>query len=337
MPGQPISSLSVNNTGALYTSVPAVTISLPQADSQTAEGNLTLDQNGIITSISLLDSGGTYYINPPTTTISDISYIPNRAPEVLAVFNENSSKISEMQVFFAGTYYTSAPSIVIDPPHGPALSNRASGTGFASADLDGKVNVIANITLVDSGHYYTSQPTVVVDPPLSGPYKFGSGSLENLDSNWYQEMLTNQASVITNDSTNSGYDINFWLYPTVNSVNRSIFYSVDSTGAAGVVKMGLSDSNKITWATNGDSITSTGTVTLNDWNWIQMAHNGSTVRLTVNSDSNSANLGEATPASPIAVAGDKIFFGRDSTSALLPSFTKSFIGYIDNFRVCRLV
>ena len=98
-----------------------------------------------------------------------------------------------MQVFFAGTYYTGAPSVVIDPPHGPALSNRANGTAVASADLDGKVNVISNenITLVDSGHYYTSQPSVVVDPPVSGPYKFGSGSLENLDSNWYQEMLNN--------------------------------------------------------------------------------------------------------------------------------------------------
>ena len=335
MPGQPISSLSVSNSGALYTSVPAVTVSLPQADSQTAEGSLTLDQNGIITSISLIDSGGTYYTTPPTTTISDISYIPNRAPEVLAVYNTDSNKISEMQVFFAGTYYTSAPSVVIDPPHGPASSNRANGTAVASVDLDGKVNVIANasITLVDSGHYYTSQPSVVVDPPVSGPYKFGSGSLENLDSNWYQEMVTANFPVVTNDSTNSGYEINFWLYPTVNSINRSIFYSVDSTGAAGVVKMGLSDSNKITWATNGDSITSTGTVNINNWNWIQMAHNGSTVRLTVNSDSNSANLGEATPASPAAVAGDKILFGRDSNSTLLPSFTKSFIGYIDNYRI----
>lgn len=335
MPGQPISSLSVNNSGALYTSIPAVTISLPQADSQAAEGSLTLDQNGIITSVSLIDSGGTYYTSPPTTTISDISYIPNRAPEVLAVFNTGSNKISEMQVFFAGTYYTGAPSVVIDPPHGPALSNRANGTAVASADLDGKVNVISNenITLVDSGHYYTSQPSVVVDPPVSGPYKFGNGSLENLDSNWYQEMLTNAALVTTNDSTNSGYEINFWLYPTVDSVNRSIFYSVDSTGAAGTIKMGISDSNRITWATNGSSLTSTGTINNNDWNWIQMAHNGSTVRLTVNSDSNSAVLSEATPASPVANVGDKIFFGRDSNSALLPSFNKAFIGYIDNYRI----
>lgn len=336
MPGKSLSSLSVNNSGELYTQVPAVTISLPQADIIAAKGSLSFDQNGIVTSVSLIDSGGTYYTTPPTTTISDISYIPNRAPEVLAVFNPGSNKISEMQVFFAGTYYTSAPSVVIDPPYGAASLNVANGTAIASADLDGAVNVITNldITLVDSGQYYTSQPSVVVEPPVSGPYKFGNGSLENLDSSWSQEMLTKaSAPITTNDSTNSGYEINFWLYPTVDSVDRSIFYSVDSTGAAGTIKMGISDSNRITWATNGSSLTSTGTINNNDWNWIQMAHNGSTVRLTVNSDSNSAVLGEATPASPVAIVGDKIFFGRDSNSALLPSFNKAFIGYIDNWRI----
>ena len=345
MPGQPLSSLSINTSGALYTSVPAVTISLPQLDSEQAFGTLVLDQNGIITSATIVDSGGRYYNGTESITVSGIAFQGRISPEALAVYSD-SNKIKEVQVFYGGNFFTSAPTVTIAGPYGDSATSAARGSATIENDHDGKVNVIVTTTLIDSGNYYLSAPTATVDFPSICPYhRFGNGALENLDSAWSQKMVTATAPVVTNDSTNSGYDINFWLWPSslvnntydvgtsVVSGSRSIFYSVEAGGAAGTIKMGITDSSKITWATNGDSITSTGAIIYNDWNWIQMAHNGSTVRLTVNGDSNSANLGEATPASPVAVAGDTIFFGRDTNSALLPSFTKSFIGYIDNYRV----
>lgn len=73
MVGGPITSITVTDSGDLYTGVPTVTISLPDADSAAATASVTLNDSGTVTGYTII-TDGTYYTGETIT--GTIRYTP---------------------------------------------------------------------------------------------------------------------------------------------------------------------------------------------------------------------------------------------------------------------
>jgi len=73
MVGNTITGITLTDSGDLYTAIPTVTISLPDADSAAATANVILNDSGTITGYSII-TDGTYYTG--STQTATITYTP---------------------------------------------------------------------------------------------------------------------------------------------------------------------------------------------------------------------------------------------------------------------
>ena len=112
-----ITNINIVDSGAEYYSAPVVTISAPNADSETAIATLTI-VDGVITLVSVAN-GGTYYTSTPTVTVTDISYIPIATATATAVLEYKGGGVSSINLDSAGSYYidvSPADTVLIDSP-----------------------------------------------------------------------------------------------------------------------------------------------------------------------------------------------------------------------------
>ena len=73
MVGNPVSSITLTDSGDMYTAIPTITISLPDADSATAAATVSLNDSGTITGY-VITTDGTYYTGE--TQVATITYTP---------------------------------------------------------------------------------------------------------------------------------------------------------------------------------------------------------------------------------------------------------------------
>ena len=73
MVGNTITGITLTDSGDLYTDIPTITISLPDADSAAATANVILNDSGTITGYSII-TDGTYYTG--STQTATITYTP---------------------------------------------------------------------------------------------------------------------------------------------------------------------------------------------------------------------------------------------------------------------
>lgn len=73
MVGNPITAITLTDSGDLYTGIPTITIGLPDADSATAVATITLNDSGTITGYAITNDG-TYYTG--STQTATINYKP---------------------------------------------------------------------------------------------------------------------------------------------------------------------------------------------------------------------------------------------------------------------
>lgn len=63
-----VNEITLTDAGELYTSIPTVTIGLPDHPASNAAATVLVDSSGVVTSVTILDSGA-YYTNAPNVTV----------------------------------------------------------------------------------------------------------------------------------------------------------------------------------------------------------------------------------------------------------------------------
>ena len=90
-----ITNLTLTDSGELYNTIPTVTISAPDRPTGAASGTALVDSSGVVTSVSIVDSGA-YYLSAPVINVK-----PNPNP---AVVPNNFSFDSDFKLFNYGSY-----------------------------------------------------------------------------------------------------------------------------------------------------------------------------------------------------------------------------------------
>lgn len=346
-----VNSLTLTDSGQRYTSVPTVTIAVPDTDSQGAIATAEIDSFGGVNSIVMQDVGN-YYTTAPTVTFG--SPTTDSANATASVSSTDSDQILAISIDDSGTYYTTVPNVTIGPP------TLDSATAAATPNMDG--GLLSTATLTSAGRYYTTRPTVTVSKPLDSDLfdktnrifkKFGDASLYHNDSDDASSLpefdsthtIPNSVFSATNAITETG----LWAY--LDSVEpQTLYYSatlrtfIDSNGYVGVSFLGGTPS----------TIYSDGVISKETWSFIQLQtlqQGGNTIptRLSLNG----SHGGTVNIARNNAVEDPTVRFGFDS-SFIGPIPTKrgtsnphqasshggregnvlrSFKGYIDNFTI----
>lgn len=90
-----ITNLTLTDSGELYNTIPTVTISAPDRPTGAASGTALVDSSGVVTSVSIVDSGA-YYLSAPAINVK-----PNPNP---AVVPNNFRFDSDFKLFNYGSY-----------------------------------------------------------------------------------------------------------------------------------------------------------------------------------------------------------------------------------------
>lgn len=351
-----VTSLTLTDSGQRYSTIPSVTISVPDADSTGATGTATIDSAyGTVDTITLGEIGN-YYLDSPTPTVT-ISVPTTDSQNVsIIVTAVDSDIITGISLVDSGMYYTDAPAIIIGEP------TLDSATATATANMSN--GLITSANLLTAGRYYVDVPTVNVDPPIdSNLYnkttfvneKFGYSSLQHDDSQDVT-VLSEFGSGYTFDSSYGGKsnkinELSFWLY--FDSVKAStIAYNDDfriHSDENGFIGVTYNNGSNVTTYNNTNIATGT-------WRFVQIQtlheqeNNTSTkLRLSINGSYDDStydiSVSDSTYNTSYYDIGDTITIGADASSLSPTPFKKngssydsgsteynrSFNGYIDNF------
>ena len=160
--GGSLDSVDVNHGGGYYSSVPTITIPVPNANSDQATANSYVT-DGVVTEIQVIDQGQ-FYISPPGATVT-VALPPdgntsNRATATATIAN---GRVTSISVTSGGDgYYEGAPDVTISAPNSTSASFQASATAVLT---DG---VVTSVTINDGGEFYDGTEDITVDAPTAG-------------------------------------------------------------------------------------------------------------------------------------------------------------------------
>ena len=155
-----VSNLTINDSGSNFTFLPYVVIGMPDEDSRSAGGLITLDDSGKIATITITDSGN-YYTSAPTVTIATDS--ANDSAAVTALIT--NGQVSGFTISDSGFGMDSCR-LLITAPTGTPADFRAT----ARALIDSSTEKVSQLIIVDSGNFYLNPPTLEI---------FGGNNLES--------------------------------------------------------------------------------------------------------------------------------------------------------------
>lgn len=162
-----VHSVTIEDSGKFYTSVPTVTFSDPDSlpgSLATATATIANDRVSTLT----LTNVGSGYTNTPIVTISPPVGTPNnfRAQAAVIMKSEDSNNsIFAVSILDSGNFYTGTPSITIDSATGTNQFFR----GRANAILDFDNKRLLRLNIVYKGKYYDSSnpPLVTIAEPTA--------------------------------------------------------------------------------------------------------------------------------------------------------------------------
>lgn len=162
---QGISSITLTDSGDLYTTIPTITFSAPTTAKKPARATAILN-GGSISQINI-DSGGSYYATGSTPTVTIASSVGTTATATAIVTN---NRVSAITLTDSGQGYMTPPAVTILGP-----SEEASDfVPVGYPNLDSASGKLTSITIVDSGDFYTSPPSILIsDPQLFQPFLVG--------------------------------------------------------------------------------------------------------------------------------------------------------------------
>jgi len=261
--------------------------------------------NGTVGGVIITNDGENYNAN------NDIS-ISIAAPDPLDADISSvitNTSISSIAINEAGGFYSSPPNISISLPDLPATTAEAT-----QVLTDG---VITAINVSNSGTYYSSGTITISEPPAKSPYvKFGDDALYHDDHADTTFLHTTGINIVT---AGSGFEIDFWIYPTeFNAADSHVIHFPGTT-----MRIELEADGEAVYRPNFNSapVRSNEQLILNQWNHCRIEHVGATARWCVNGVS---DAGGSAPQGFILGGGATINAGSRSGSE------KSFLGALDN-------
>lgn len=163
-----LTSVTITNGGAGYTTPPTVTISEPIIISGSTP-LLSADIEGAeVVRVDVID-GGSGYTTPPTITI-----------------DEPSSPILSIQLTASGTGYTVSPSVIV---------TGGGGSGVEASAIINTAGEVVTIVLTDNGSGYTTAPTVT----LSANDDTGTGATATA-------VISSSTATATQATATAGFD-----------------------------------------------------------------------------------------------------------------------------------
>jgi hypothetical protein len=193
-------SVSVTNGGTGYTSAPIVTIAPPGV---TATATAVVINGGVSSFVNV--TGGSNYTSAPFVTIAAPTGTGNKRQAQAVAFINSSGTIFKISTSIAdggdpGLGYTTAPTVVIDPP---------GVTATAVATINPIDNSIGAINVTLEGSNYSSAPTVTIAAPndTNGVTATATSQIENVifsGFNLNQTALIPVKTSLTNSIVNSG-------------------------------------------------------------------------------------------------------------------------------------
>jgi hypothetical protein len=149
-----VATVNMNVAGSGYTSVPAVSFSLPQdAQGTQATGVATISGGGVTG--ATVSGGGSGY-----TTASVSISAPNvvGGTQATATATVSGGAVTGITITNAGSGYTAAPTVNITGP----------GTGATVGTVTISASSVTGITITNAGSGYSTAPSVTIAAPTSG-------------------------------------------------------------------------------------------------------------------------------------------------------------------------
>lgn len=261
--------------------------------------------NGTVGGVIITNDGENYNAN------NDIS-ISIAAPDALdadisAVITNTT--IGSIAINEAGGFYSSPPNISISAPDLPATTAEAT-----QVLTDG---VITGIDVSNGGTYYSSGTITISEPPAQSPYvKFGDDALYHDDHADTTFLHTTGINLVT---AGSGFEIDFWIYPTeFNAADSHVIHFPGTT-----MRIELEADGEAVYRPNFNGVPtrSNEQLNLNEWNHCRIEHVGTVTRWCVNGVADAGGTG---PQGFILGGGATINAGSRSAGE------KSFLGALDN-------
>jgi hypothetical protein len=160
-------SITVDDGGSGYSSVPVVTISSPSAG---AAATSTIGLGGTVTQLTITNPGAAYS-TAPTVTIASPSGVGNTATATATV--GVGGTISALTITNPGSGYATPPIVTIS--NDDAFKDPSLATAVARAEISSG-NIVTAIRIINPGIGYVTAPTITIaDPPLIsgiGTYQF---------------------------------------------------------------------------------------------------------------------------------------------------------------------
>jgi len=160
-------SITVDDGGSGYSSVPVVTISSPSAG---AAATSTIGLGGTVTQLTITNPGAAYS-TAPTVTIASPSGVGNTATATATV--GVGGTISALTITNPGSGYATPPVVTIS--NDDAFKDPSLATAVARAEISSG-NIVTAIRIINPGIGYVTAPTITIaDPPLIsgiGTYQF---------------------------------------------------------------------------------------------------------------------------------------------------------------------
>ena len=168
---QGITNITLTDSGDLYTEIPTITISPPNAAVMTATATALISAGNIHT--INIDSGGSYYAQNIIPSVT----IQGSATGTAVIIN---NRVSSITITDSGDgSYINPPVITIG---GPTLLP-SNFIATATATLDDTTSKIASVNITDSGDFYTSSPTITFsEPQVPSPYIVGEYVVQDSDT-----------------------------------------------------------------------------------------------------------------------------------------------------------
>jgi len=152
--------VSVTNSGAQYTTPPAVTVDPPAAPKQEAKATATLS-GGAVNAINM-DSGGNFYATLPTVTLSAPDSGGTQAEGTAVI---SGGEVTSINITNPGSGYSGPPTVTI--PKSTDL--KTAFTAQVSINFDSASGTVTKVNVLDSGNFYDSSnpPNVKIAAPFS--------------------------------------------------------------------------------------------------------------------------------------------------------------------------